>query len=299
MIRGMVSVDDEIKPVQKSQDAIGDFNIPATGGCYQADGLEFPFCGGNKFNRARNQFDLRCDLYIPAPLEITQFPCGIFAPGEYRGDMFKERAVRTSFEGAYDTLVEMDAKMVQGFSLSPCMQASLRGSRYGWGLFAAGPSRLHIANGGFELPGSRSLPAGWETSWSNCGDTGVWVYDAGGKSSFLGDHVLRLHVGSGGGARFVLSDPRDVLPDTDYVVTVPVRFYFQSQDENAFVSLIQYDRDGHGIALDEIRLTRGQSLWTWESQILSIHTRPDTASVRMRLGLSAPIEAYLDVDGIQ
>jgi hypothetical protein len=89
------------------------------------------------------------------------------------------------------------------------------------------------------------------------------------------------------------------LPDADYVVTVPVRFYFQSQDESGFVSLIQYDRNGNEIALDEIRLTRGQSLWTWEPQILSIHTRPATAFVRMRLGLSAPIEAYLDVDGIQ
>ncbi len=178
-------------------------------------------------------------------------------------------------------------------------QASLRGSRFGWGLFAAGPSRLQIANGGFELPGLRSLPAGWETSWSNFGDTGAWVYDAKRKSSFLGDHVLRLHVGPGGGARFVLSDPRDVLPDTDYVVTVPVRFYFQSPDENGFISLIQYDHDGHEIALDEIRLTRGQSLWTWESQILSIRTRRDAAFVRMRRGLSAPIEAYLDVDGIQ
>jgi hypothetical protein len=97
----------------------------------------------------------------------------------------------------------------------------------------------------------------------------------------------------------VLSDPREVLPDTDYVVTVPVRFYFQSPDENGFVTLIQYDRDGHEIALDEIRLIRGQSLWTWESQILTIRTRPDAALVRMRLGLSAPIEAYLDVDGIQ
>ena len=66
-------------------------------------------------------------------------------------------------------------------------QASLRGSRFGWGLFAAGPSRLEIANGGFELPGLRSLPAGWETSWSNFGDTRAWVYDAKGKSSFLGN----------------------------------------------------------------------------------------------------------------
>jgi hypothetical protein len=178
-------------------------------------------------------------------------------------------------------------------------QTSLRGSRFSWGLFAAGPLRLQIPNGGFELPGLRSLPAGWETSWSNFGDTGAWVYDSKGKSSFLGDRVLRLHVGPGGGARFVLSDPRDVLPDRDYVVTVPVRFYFQSLDESGFVSLIQYDRDGHQIGLDEIRLTRGQSLWTWESQILSIHTRRDAAFVRMRLGLSAPIEAYLEVDGIQ
>jgi hypothetical protein len=97
----------------------------------------------------------------------------------------------------------------------------------------------------------------------------------------------------------VLSDPRVVLPDADYVVTVPVRFYFESPDENGFVSLIQYDRDGHEIALDEIRLTLGQSLWTWKTQILPIHTRRDAAFVRMRLGLSAPIEAYLDVDGIQ
>ena len=97
----------------------------------------------------------------------------------------------------------------------------------------------------------------------------------------------------------MLSDPWDVLPDTDYVVTVPVRFYFQSPDENGFVSLIQYDHDGHEIALDEIRLTRGQSLWRWESRILSFRTRRDAAFVRMRLGLSAPLETYLDVDGIQ
>ena len=236
------------------------------------------------------------------------FTSGIAEAGSYREGLFLNSVsglalvaatgdpAPGSEQGLYDSFTPLISLNDAGEMF---FQASLRGSRFGWGLFAAGPSRLHIANGGFELLGSRSLPAGWETSWSNFGDTGAWAYDAGGKSSFLGDHVLRLHVGSGGGARFVLSDPRDVLPDADYVVTVPVRFYFQSQDEIGFVSLIQYDRNGNEIALDEIRLTRGQSLWTWEPQILSIHTRPDTAFVRMRLGLSAPIEAYLDVDGIQ
>jgi hypothetical protein len=39
--------------------------------------------------------------------------------------------------------------------------------------------------------------------------------------------------------------------------------------------------------------------WTWQRKGLVVHTAPDAASIRIRIGLIAATESHLDVDDVR
>ena len=151
----------------------------------------------------------------------------------------------------------------------------------------------------FEVLASGNLPAGWPTSWTDSKGGGAWQYDSGGRDSFSGNSVLRLHVGAGGGFTFVLSDPVNVSPNQFYAFTVQMRYYLTTTSEAVCFTVLQYDAAGNEIAINELDGIAGDNYWTWKRKALSIHTHPDAASIRIRFGLISSTESYLDVDALK
>jgi hypothetical protein len=165
------------------------------------------------------------------------------------------------------------------------------------GIFMFRTPRPPVLNGDFETPGDGELPLHWQTAWS-ASNSGEAFRFSGGAAAFDGDSVLRLHVRPGGGSVFVLSDSFPVNTDRPYVVTSRMRYALPSDSDSVFLSVIQYDASGASIGLKEITGRRGDNYWTWQQRALALRTLPKTASIRIRLGLIAASESYLDVDAL-
>jgi hypothetical protein len=78
-----------------------------------------------------------------------------------------------------------------------------------------------------------------------------------------------------------------------------MRYNLNSPSDAAVFTVLQYDADGNEIAINELDGTAGDNFWTWALKAMCIRTRPDAAAVRIRFGLIASRELYLDVDAIQ
>jgi hypothetical protein len=150
----------------------------------------------------------------------------------------------------------------------------------------------------FEVAGSGGLPIHWRSVWSNGGTGNAAMYDSS-LYSYTGSSMLRLHVGPGGGSVFVLSDPIQILPGREYAVTVQMRYALASDSDSAFFTVLQYDSAGKEIALDELCGTPADNRWTWKEEAIYMRTLPNAAWIRIRFGLSATVEAYLDVDALK
>jgi hypothetical protein len=144
--------------------------------------------------------------------------------------------------------------------------------------------------------GAGTLPLGWQTSWSTS-EGGESYLDR--SEAYSGESILRLHVGAGGGATFVLSDPIAVEPDASYAIECRQRFYFNSETDAAYLSVMQLDSEGREVGFEELVGRKGDSVWSWEGRRLMIRTTPSASTIRIRFGLSAATESYLDVDAVR
>lgn len=169
------------------------------------------------------------------------------------------------------------------------------------GIFQGRPRSPAIPNGSFESYGDYGLPAGWTTAWTNSGRAEAVQNEGAGAAAFDGTATLRLHVEPGGGSVFVLSDPAAaaIFPDTSYLLQCRMRFYFDSDADVAFFSVIQFDNTGAVVGFDEVPGLCGESFWTWEPKWLLIHTAPNAAFLQYRFGLSSSQEKYLDIDALR
>jgi photosystem II stability/assembly factor-like uncharacterized protein len=163
------------------------------------------------------------------------------------------------------------------------------------------PSWLHpdIPNGDFERLDENGLPAHWQIVWHNSGSGAAFQYDSGGADAFQGNSVLRLHVDPGGGSTFVLSDAIPIAPGTTYQISSRMRFNLAADSDAVFFSIIQFDNDGNVVGFDEVRGRQGENYWTWQARRLLIRTSPNTTSIRIRFGLLAAGESYMDVDAVR
>ena len=151
---------------------------------------------------------------------------------------------------------------------------------------------------GFEIPGTGGLPVHWTTAWTNFGQGEAHMYDSNGEDSFEGRITLRLHVGPSGGAEFVLSDPIPVSPKTDYFLQARMRYNLVGGADSVYYTVIQFDSGGNELGLNETRGIAGDDFWTWQPKRLLLHTTPNAAFIRIRFGLIAASESYLDVDAV-
>ncbi len=176
--------------------------------------------------------------------------------------------------------------------------SKLYGSSYVQGLFRASLLSPDVPNAGFESVTRDGLPEHWTTAWTNAGSGLAWDYDSGGEDSFEGNAALRLELASSGGAVFVVSDATTVLPDTDYSLQCRMRYNLSGASDAVFFTVIQSDSGGNTVGLVETRGVRGDNVWTWKPTGLLFHTAPKAAVIRIRFGLIAASESYLDVDAV-
>jgi hypothetical protein len=155
-----------------------------------------------------------------------------------------------------------------------------------------------ISNAGFETAGAGRLPKGFETTWNNAGKGEAFLANGGGDDSFEGNSCLRLHVPQDGGMTFVLSDPIPVSSDTPYFIQSRMRYNLQSDADSVYFTVVQYDSQGKEVEIKETVGTKGDNFWTWQPQRLLFHTTPATSSIRIRFGLAAVDESYLDIDAL-
>jgi hypothetical protein len=166
------------------------------------------------------------------------------------------------------------------------------------GIFLGSLGHPALVNGGFETPGEDRLPAGWSSSWASSGAGEVFRYDGAGQVAFQGTSVLRLHVAEGGGSVFALSDPLPVAATALYRISARLRYNLDGADDRVFLAVVQYDASGREIAVDEVQGSRDNA-WRWRSKRVVVRARGDAASLRIRVGLKAGSEAYLDIDALE
>jgi hypothetical protein len=121
----------------------------------------------------------------------------------------------------------------------------------------------------------------------------------GDDSTPDGSYVLRLHVPSGGGTTFVVSDPIPVAADAAYMVTAKMQYYLNSDSDRVFFTIIQSDPSGNNVGIDEVTGIRGDNTWNWVPKGMLIRTKPGASSIRIRLGLVASTETSIDIDSVQ
>jgi len=165
-------------------------------------------------------------------------------------------------------------------------------------LYRAEPSgRLRADD--FEAEGIAGMPAGWSTFWSNEGSGSAFRYVVGAGLAFDGESVLRLHVDPGGGAVFVLSDPIPVTGGDTVGLSARMRYNLEGAADSVSFTVVQYDAGGSEIAVSDQFGSPGESRWQWTTKGLLLRLRPETATIRIRFGLSSAAESYLDIDHLQ
>jgi photosystem II stability/assembly factor-like uncharacterized protein len=168
-----------------------------------------------------------------------------------------------------------------------------------WDGHDAGGLHVDIPNGDFEALGENGLPTYWQIVWHNAGSGAAFQYDSGGADAFQGNSVLRLHVDPGGGSTFVLSDAIPVAPGATYLISSRMRFNLASGADSVFFSVIQFDHADMEVGFAEVRSRKGENPWRWQPRWLRIRMRPDAVSIRIRFGLVADGESYLDIDAMR
>jgi hypothetical protein len=166
------------------------------------------------------------------------------------------------------------------------------------GIFLGSLGYPEIPNGSFETPGEGRLPAGWSIWWANSGVGEVFRYDGAGQFAFQGTSVLRLHVAEGGGSIFALSDALPVASGALYRFNARLRYILDGADDRVFLTVLQYDAAGREVGIDEVQGGRDNA-WRWRSKRVVVRARGDAASLRIRVGLKAGSETYLDVDALE
>jgi hypothetical protein len=175
--------------------------------------------------------------------------------------------------------------------------AGVLNSSYKLGIFRASIPAPAVANPDFEAVAPSGLPDHWTTNWVNSGRGEAEQYDSNGIDSYSGDGVLRLHVGPPSGSVFVLSDPIPVLPGEDFLIQCRMRYYLTGSD-SVYFTVLQYDSAGHEVDLWQVVGGPGDNYWQWVPEQIMFKAAPTAASIRIRFGLNAATESYLDVDSI-
>jgi hypothetical protein len=105
-------------------------------------------------------------------------------------------------------------------------------------------------------------------------------------------------VAEGGGSVFALSDPLPVAATALYRISARLRYKLDGADDRVFLAVVQYDASGREIAVDEVQGSRDNG-WRWKLKRVLVRAREDAVSIRIRFGLKAGSEAYLDVDALE
>jgi hypothetical protein len=177
--------------------------------------------------------------------------------------------------------------------------SSVTGSFTVAGIFLySGGQIVYLANDGEPIPSNPALPEHWTTTWTNSGKGEASEYDSSGQDSFEGKIDLRLRVAAAGGAVFVVSDPIPVSDGTDYFLQCRMRYNLSGGSDSVYFTVIQFDGSGNAVGLDETRGVQGDNFWTWQPKRLLIHTASNAAVIRIRFGLIAASESYIDVDAV-
>jgi hypothetical protein len=154
-----------------------------------------------------------------------------------------------------------------------------------------------IYTDGFDVAGEDGLPLHWSTAWNNFGFGDSGRYDSSGQDSFDGCCTLRLHTAAGGGATFIVSDSIPARPSQFYRLTAQIRQALRDLNSKLFFSVIQYDDAGNDIAITEVGLTWGD--WSWQPLSMLILTSKETAGIKIRFGLVAAAEYFVDIDSLR
>jgi hypothetical protein len=291
--------------------------IPAAGGLFVYDGAKIQKIvadGDPRPDDPTKQFNFASyanggQPFIEIPYALNNDGIAVFNPG-HAGLFYASSGKVVALETVGDLTRSLDGRTyalqdIKSFLLNSngrvAFQAPICCGSYVEGIFLARPRSAAVPNGSFEGSGAYGLPDGWSTSWSNSGRAEAFQNKGEFAAAFDGLATLRLHVESGGGSVFVLSDPAAgaILPDTTYLLECRMRFYFDSESDQAFFSVIQFDNTGAVVGFDEIRGLRGESYWTWVPKGLLIHTAPNAAFLRYRFGLISNQEKYLDIDAVR
>jgi hypothetical protein len=308
--------DNSLSPLLNDSGMVA-FSSPIKGGTtsgglyvFDGDGIQKIVASGDPIpDLPQKQFGF-AGYYLEQPLMDIQYVLNnlgevVFNPG-HAGLFFSSdgQIATLAMRGDLTPAIDGRTYALQGFDLiqlnnseTAAFQAPLCCGKYMSGMFLASLRLPKIPNGGFNVPGENDLPAAWTTSWTNSGKAQAFQYY--GADSFEGSATLRLHVQTGGGSVFVLSDPVAIAQETYYLLACRMRFNFDSPSDKAFFSLIHFDSKGGVIGFNEVEGLHGESRWTWESKRMLIHIPPGTAFIRIRFGLITNQENYLDVDALR
>ena len=84
-----------------------------------------------------------------------------------------------------------------------------------------------------------------------------------------------------------------------YVVAGKMRYNLNSASDRVYFSVVQSDQSGSTVGFDEVTGIRGDNAWSWVPKGMLIRTKPGASSIRLRLGLVASAETYIDVDSVR
>ena len=88
-------------------------------------------------------------------------------------------------------------------------------------------------------------------------------------------------------------------PGTPHAISAQLRHFLTRQGELVRFSVIQFDSAGNEVGFNEITGLPGDNSWNWQLGSIGVRTSTRSASLKIRFGLIATGDSYLDVDSVR
>jgi hypothetical protein len=111
--------------------------------------------------------------------------------------------------------------------------------------------------------------------------------------------MVRMHVGARGGAAFLLSSAIPIEGDRAFAITAQLRYVLSDRGDEADFVILEFDDRGAIIAEHHLTGRPADSMWQWQARTQAFATTPQTRAIRIRFGLAAAAESYLDIDSVR
>lgn len=140
-------------------------------------------------------------------------------------------------------------------------------------------------------------PDGWNVAWRNGISAGAYATMIPYQPIPDGKNALRLYNGTGDAQsyQYIDSDSIPVSADTAYQVQAAMRYTLQ-QGGRASIGIIQFDVNGVQLSYDVQEY--GNGTWSWKEHSFEFRTKPNAASVKIRMYVGGEESAYLDLDSV-